>query len=728
MSARVTHGVRTLLVLTLVSSVSMPVGAVAVRALAAPRTTIAIDPPTPDGLSGWWLAEPDVSLESDQNGTAYYAYNDGAQTSLAVSAGVPVYLTDVPQGQSTLSVYSVNSSGETETPSATAELKVDSAPPSRPLNASWELRSGNTIALDWDASQDAASGVRLYAVYRNLTGPPFSPGEIVGVSASPGYDDTTYPPVSGLRYAIEAWDVAGNVSLLSDLLVVDVDLTPPTAPAGLAAWINGAGWARVSWQASTDVGTGVAHYLVYRAIDGGAFQFVGTVPASTLYFDDHDPAIHTATSVLYDVVAVDRAGNESDGGGPVPAGRDLIPPVAPGFSVAPVWSGDGVANDSFFVDWSATPATDVGSGVLFYEVRSGPSADALSITQFSTSSSAFVPFPEEPALLRYFQVRVHDGAGNIADSGIVAGRNVPVYNAAGPDRIATSIAVSAAAFDRAETVVFASAYNYPDALCASSLAGKVGGPVLLVGNGALPASILGELARLNTADAYVIGGPAAIAGPTFDSIDSALSGNVLRVAGLDRYETAAAVAAELDIAAGADTRAYVVTGEKFPDALSVGAAAFSEVAPVLYARPSGVPASTLAVMKALDIDETVIVGGPAAVTPAAETILAPATRVHGLTRYETARNFADWALADGVLSAVAPCVATGVNFPDGLSAGPLAGTMASPVVLTRAEENAATIAWLTPYRARLSRVWTIGGPAAVDASLTPAIWRSVSIP
>jgi putative cell wall-binding protein/peptidoglycan/xylan/chitin deacetylase (PgdA/CDA1 family) len=91
----------------------------------------------------------------------------------------------------------------------------------------------------------------------------------------------------------------------------------------------------------------------------------------------------------------------------------------------------------------------------------------------------------------------------------------------GADRFETSAAVSASTFAPGVPVVYvASGSNYPDALSGAAAAGSKGGPVLLVHQNEIPASVAAELDRLNPARIVVLGGTTVIS----DAVQSSLQG------------------------------------------------------------------------------------------------------------------------------------------------------------------------------------------------------------
>jgi predicted outer membrane repeat protein len=86
----------------------------------------------------------------------------------------------------------------------------------------------------------------------------------------------------------------------------------------------------------------------------------------------------------------------------------------------------------------------------------------------------------------------------------------PVSRLAGPDRLATATAISAATFPGgASTAYVATGGVFPDALAGGAVAGAIPAPVLLV-SGSLPDGVRAELVRLGVHRIVILGGTAAV--------------------------------------------------------------------------------------------------------------------------------------------------------------------------------------------------------------------------
>lgn len=147
-----------------------------------------------------------------------------------------------------------------------------------------------------------------------------------------------------------------------------VDTTPPTAPTGLTAQASAAE-VDLSWTGSTDSGSGIAGYRVYRN---------GTLlakPGNTTSYADTQ--VSPGTTYSYWVTAVDNAGNES------PASNTVAVTTPQG--TAPVFS-DGFESGSFS-QWN----TAVGLKIEGTTVHSGSWAAEGSTTNGATYAKKTLP-------------------------------------------------------------------------------------------------------------------------------------------------------------------------------------------------------------------------------------------------------------------------------------------------------------------------------------------------
>lgn len=282
------------------------------------------------------------------------------------------------------------------------------------------------------------------------------------------------------------------------------------------------------------------------------------------------------------------------------------------------------------------------------------------------------------------------------------------------------------------SVILASGANYPDALAASSLAGGLDAPILLTDPNGLSDAARGRLESLCPSRVFIVGGNAAVSPDVERQVKELLGFGcaVFRVAGQTRYETSL-VAAEIN-PKSSDT-VIVATGGNYADALSVSPYAFASGSPVLLCdSASGLAGAAVESIRSGGYSKAVIVGGTAAVPASVEGQLQSAgirdvTRLSGATRFETSSRIADFELVSGLgFSMDGVLLATGMNFPDALSAGPLAGRSRSPLLLVDPGAEYAC-AYLSGFRGEVGSATVVGGTAAVPEEDRLAIARVLGI-
>jgi putative cell wall-binding protein len=285
----------------------------------------------------------------------------------------------------------------------------------------------------------------------------------------------------------------------------------------------------------------------------------------------------------------------------------------------------------------------------------------------------------------------------------------------GSDRFATATALSTSTFKAGVPVVYiATGLTFPDALAGGPAARMKGGPILLALSTSIPDATKAELARLKPAQIIVLGGPNAIADPVIAELRGYTAGSVNRIWGADRYATAAAISTATFAAASV---VYVATGENFPDALGAGAVAAAARAPLLLVRAGSIPAETTAELARLKPSRIVIVGSTGAVSPGVASALAAhgaVTRISGADRYASTA-----ALSAASFPANGPAtvyVATGKVFPDGLTAGPIAGLRNGPLLLVPGTSLPSSVA-AELRRLDPTNVVIVGGPEAITDSV-----------
>jgi hypothetical protein len=199
-----------------------------------------------------------------------------------------------------------------------------------------------------------------------------------------------------------------------------------------------------------------------------------------------------------------------------------------------------------------------------------------------------------------------------------------------------------------------------------------------------------------------------------------------RLAGIDRFDTARRIAVSTF---GTANTVLLARADLFPDALSGSylAGSTDSGSPILLTEVNRIPSATNEAMSTLGVDRVILLGGPAAISPSVEGELRARNlqveRIGGRDRFETSQQIAERlgstnvGTVDGVRTAI---VASGRNFPDALSGGPVSFARRLPSILTDTNTLPA------PARNALTnlgirRVFLLGGPAAVSGNVQTQI-------
>lgn len=291
---------------------------------------------------------------------------------------------------------------------------------------------------------------------------------------------------------------------------------------------------------------------------------------------------------------------------------------------------------------------------------------------------------------------------------------------AGANRYDTAAQASAANFEPGSDVLLASGQLFPDALAAGPAAASVDASLLLTRADALPAETAAELERLQPASVTIVGGQPSVSSAVVEQVlEIVPNARVERIAGVNRYETAALLAERYFPEA---PTAFVASGVVFADALSAsGTAAVLGDVPVLLTRQQQAAPETIAALEGLGVESATVLGGEPSVSDTAVRELRATgiavTRIAGHDRYATNALLVDAFIEPSDEQAIT--IATGRDFPDALAASMVAGSTAAPVLLAQqscvrisVEEQIAELAPLTVYN--------VGGLPALD----PEAWRT----
>jgi len=268
----------------------------------------------------------------------------------------------------------------------------------------------------------------------------------------------------------------------------------------------------------------------------------------------------------------------------------------------------------------------------------------------------------------------------------------------GSDRYETSVAIARDGFPAwtgvTNIIITAGETRaMADAVAAGGLVWAYEAPLMLVRGTSVPAVVktaLQEIRSTNgTVTVTIVGGTPSVSSACARQIEAITgSGSVVRLAGTDRYATAAKVALRMRKSATETSRtmapmALVANGTDasgFYDALALSAVSARIGSPVLFVRRDSVPSATRSALATLAPDEVLVAGSTASVGSGVYATVAGTARAKGSDRYGTAVAVARMARTRGWLEGSSVSIAGSVI--DAITGGGIAGRAGSPILFT----------------------------------------------
>lgn len=268
---------------------------------------------------------------------------------------------------------------------------ADIGPPTAPTSLIATERISTAIFLSWTASEDD-TGIVAYDIYHNTTLLASQLGNYTRYVLDPRA--LSYDLKTTFNLTVRARDIAGNVSEPSNILSVNTDLSPPSAPSDLILDNRTPSSIKLRWSSSYDY-FGVTYYDIYN----NETTLLASVNATNYTLDNYDPNVDYSFTVR----ARDFAGNVSDASPSVVVISDVLPPTPPTNLV--------VLNRSpYSIQLSWSPSTD-NIAITNYEIYNG----ATRINVIGNSTSTTVGGLKENEIYA-FSIKARDSAGNISES------------------------------------------------------------------------------------------------------------------------------------------------------------------------------------------------------------------------------------------------------------------------------------------------------------------------
>lgn len=287
----------------------------------------------------------------------------------------------------------------------------------------------------------------------------------------------------------------------------------------------------------------------------------------------------------------------------------------------------------------------------------------------------------------------------------------------GNNRVDTAIEIAKKTFENnISNAILADAENYPDALAGSVLAYKLDAPILLVGNNAADQEKVISYLKDNmdpSGTVYILGGTGAVSSSMEEKVSKAGFSKINRLGGKDRYETDVKIAEELGVSSG--TPVVLISGENYPDALSISSPAALKQYPLFLVNKNSIPDAIMKEISAINPSSIYIIGLDGTISTAVEDQAAKTLsidkaniiRIGGKDRFETSIETAKYFDLTGNII----CVATGKGFADALAGSIYAAKNNAPIILVDSALSDDEIMYLKSKK--ISGITIFGGEGAV---------------
>jgi len=273
----------------------------------------------------------------------------------------------------------------------------DTTAPSVPTGVTGVSANPDTASISWTASTDDV-GVAGYYVFRN--------GAQIGQTATLYYQDSGLLEATIYSYAIQAFDLAGNLSAQSAPINVQTNnQTPPTIPGNVTAKAVSCYKATFTWSASTSKTT-VTEYLVYWGLSPDSITQVAIASGTGTSYSNS--ALSPGTTSYFAVQAEDQNHNISNMSAIVAVTTPTIP-VPPTNVLA-----TAVSTSKINVTWSPTTG---GLPIAHYLVFKGTNPSSL-VQVATINKTTYSDMSVTPATTYYYAIEAGDTGTPPAQSGM----------------------------------------------------------------------------------------------------------------------------------------------------------------------------------------------------------------------------------------------------------------------------------------------------------------------
>ena len=545
-------------------------------------------------------AKPEVNTVSDQSTTV--TGTTEADATVVVKSGA----TEIGKGSADgtgnysitiakqkagieLTVFATDKAGNQS--ESTVIRVADKTAPNWPRGEMLEIRKikDNSLLLKWPNASDNV-GVASYVLYRDDTMlKEFPAGTTSFLIEYLDYEKK-------YTFKVVALDKAGNKSTsLAGEAVTIKDETPPTWPGSSKISVTDTtnSSITVTWTHATDEN----NIKEYKCFLNGVEAQGSSVNKCTF------SGLKAGTNYEVKIEAVDKYSNKTSNG----------PTLTVRTKGAARISGASRYNTAVEISksgWEKAETVILARGDNFPDALAGaPLAYKLNAPILLTDQSSLsFATKEEMKRLGAKKVIILGGSSavsiQVADDVKALGIKVERIYGNGRSETANEIAKK---LGKSNKVILAYGYNFPDALAIASYAAQNGYPILLTNKNDIASSTRKLVKEFGKDQVIVVGGESVI---TKKMIQSLEMGNIKRIAGNNRFETAANIINQLKLDV---ENVYIANGYGFADALTGSVLAAKNNAPMLLVNSDSLPWATQNMITKYPKANYNILGGPSAV-------------------------------------------------------------------------------------------------------------------
>ncbi|WP_242966879.1 cell wall-binding repeat-containing protein [Desulfosporosinus sp. FKA] len=293
----------------------------------------------------------------------------------------------------------------------------------------------------------------------------------------------------------------------------------------------------------------------------------------------------------------------------------------------------------------------------------------------------------------------------------LANSSPTITRLAGYDRYETASQIAQAGWSQSDYAILAFGGDYTDAVSAAPLAKKFDAPILLTNTGNLPSTTKQTLSDLQVKNVFIVGGTAVISQAVESELQT-MGLKTTRIYGIDRYATAIQVAQQVN---SNPSTLFVVTGEDYPDALSVASIASMQQIPIILVPHDSLPDVVKNYISSLNVSKTYVVGDSDIISDQVAQQFPNVERISGADKY--ARNVAVNQLFNTDFNSDSICLASGEGFADALTGAAYSSKLSEPIILINNDSPAKTRGFYQERLANASHVYVFGGTGIIPDSV-----------